>query len=123
SEDFRLVANLPKVWIRSGVPPSSVNCLEGPAFFPFPLGGDAMRVPSPAAGIITTTFIGGDKYSEGGKPVQIPKTRRRRGLLRLGSLPQLNPPSLRVGDPSETTVFIVFAMGINLHSFFLQHLQ
>jgi hypothetical protein len=92
---------------------------------PFPLGADTMRVPSPAAGIITTTFIRGDKYTEGGKPLQILKTRRRIALFTslLGGLPQLNPPPLRVGDPGKTPVFVVLAMGINLHPFFLQQLQ
>ena len=59
-------ANLRNVWIRIGVPPSSENCLEGGAFFcltlaPADIG--AMRVPRPAAGMITTTFIAGSKYT------------------------------------------------------------
>jgi len=37
-----------------GVPLISKNCFEGAPFFP----AGAMRVPRPAAGIITITFIG-----------------------------------------------------------------
>src|SRR5215470_5018869 len=49
-----------------GVPPSSVNCLEGP----FPLLTGDIRVPSPAAGMMTTTFMAGDKYTSPRRPVQ-----------------------------------------------------
>src|SRR5262252_1702912 len=48
--------------MRMGVPPSSVNCFEGGGFLLFPLGTGAMRVPSPAAGIMTTTFMGRQVY-------------------------------------------------------------
>src|SRR5437868_6537585 len=37
--------------MRMGTPSICVNCLAGPA------PGAAMRVPSPAAGMMTTTFI------------------------------------------------------------------
>src|SRR4051812_1060277 len=49
-----------------GASPSSVNCLETTAFFgAFFFGpGPAMRVPSPAAGMMTNTFIEGKKYTE-----------------------------------------------------------
>ena len=67
-------ANLRSVWMRIGVPPSSVNCLEGGDFFCLPLaptGIGAMRVPSPAAGMITTTFIAGCKYTSAEVGVQM----------------------------------------------------
>src|SRR5271170_1534120 len=52
-----------------GTPPSSLNCLVGAFFLTFPGKGAAedaaMRVPSPAAGTMTNTFIGGDQYSTG----------------------------------------------------------
>jgi hypothetical protein len=50
------------VWIKIGVPASSVNCLEGCGFLLFEsiaLGTGAIRVPSHAAGIMTTTFMAG----------------------------------------------------------------
>src|ERR1700689_167756 len=49
-----------------GEPPRSLNCFEGCGFFVFAsiaLGMGAMRVPSPAAGIITITFMAGCKYT------------------------------------------------------------
>src|ERR1035438_3288834 len=52
--------------MRMGVPASSVNCLEGWGFFVFAsraLGMGAIRVPRPAAGIITITFMAGCKYT------------------------------------------------------------
>jgi hypothetical protein len=53
------------------VPPSSVNCLDGAVFFPrVPVAG-AIRVPRPAAGIITTTFIAACKYKGRARRVQI----------------------------------------------------
>jgi hypothetical protein len=42
------------VWITIGVPLISKNCLEGAPFLP----AGAMRVPRPAAGMMTVTFIG-----------------------------------------------------------------
>src|ERR1700680_2791845 len=57
--------------MRMGVPPSSVNCLVAAGFFPLAPGADDMRVPKPAAGIITTTFIAGCKYTRAGASVQI----------------------------------------------------
>src|ERR1700730_14332149 len=54
-----------------GVPPSSVNCLVAAGFLPLAAGADAIRVPRPAAGMITTTFIGGCKYTRVGASVQI----------------------------------------------------
>src|SRR5437764_188200 len=48
--------------MRMGVPASSVNCLDGCAFFALEsiaLGTGAMRVPSPAAGMMTITFMAG----------------------------------------------------------------
>src|SRR6266851_6839576 len=64
--------------MRIGVPPSSVNCFEGDAFcLPFaPADTGAMRVPRPAAGIMTITFIAGCKYTSGDQGVQM-----LRGLL------------------------------------------
>src|ERR1700683_3911237 len=53
--------------MRMGVPASAVNCLEGCglvfALGSKALGMGAMRVPRPAAGIITITFIAGCKYT------------------------------------------------------------
>src|SRR6202021_2271395 len=40
-----------------GTPPSSLNCLLSDFFRDFAVVGDDMRVPSPAAGTITNTFI------------------------------------------------------------------
>src|SRR5215472_7208130 len=52
-----------------GVPPSSVNCFAGADFRVLLLG--AMRVPKPAAGMMTSTFMAGDKYTSPVKGVQI----------------------------------------------------
>src|SRR5208282_6864916 len=57
--------------MRMGVPPSSVNCLVAAGFFTLAPGAEAMRVPKPAAGIITTTFIAGCKYTRVDAAVQI----------------------------------------------------
>src|SRR5579862_6917849 len=49
-----------------GVPASWLNCFDGWGFFvlaSMALGMGAMRVPSPAAGMITITFIAGCKYT------------------------------------------------------------
>ncbi len=73
-----------------GVPPSSVNCLEGAAFLLFGLGADAMRVPRPAAGIITTTFIAGCKYKAGWRPFQIGRGKPTNSALFLRRFPQLD---------------------------------
>src|SRR5579864_1354405 len=57
-----------------GVPASSVNCLDGCGFLVFAsnaLGMGAMRVPRPAAGIITITFMAGCKYTRAHAGVQI----------------------------------------------------
>ncbi len=67
------------------MPPSSVNCLEAEGFLPFALGANVMRVPRPAAGMMTTTFIAGCKYKGEGEGVQIETT--------AGGTPAL--PSLR----------------------------
>src|SRR5580700_4379270 len=48
-----------------GTPSSSLNCLLGSFFLAFAAEGGAMRVPRPAAGTITNTFIRGDQYSTG----------------------------------------------------------
>ncbi len=42
-----------------GVPLISKNCFEGTPFLP----AGAMRVPRPAAGMMTVTFIRGEKYN------------------------------------------------------------
>src|SRR3954471_20345168 len=79
-----------------GASPSSVSCLETTAFFgAFYFGpGPAMRVPSPAAGMMTNTFIEGRKYTESlcraldhrhdGLRFALVGDRRRLGLLQLG---------------------------------------
>ena len=56
------------------MPPNSVNCFVGGDFLCLPLaptGMGAMRVPSPAAGIITITFMAGCKYTSGEVGVQM----------------------------------------------------
>jgi len=52
--------------LKSGTPPSSVNCLVAAGFLPVENGADVMRVPSPAAGIITITFMAGLQVYEAG---------------------------------------------------------
>src|SRR5580700_3139698 len=47
-----------------GVPPSSVNCFEDASFFVLALGADVMRVPRPAAGMMTTTFMRAQVYGQ-----------------------------------------------------------
>ena len=54
----RAAANLRSVWTRMGTPPSSLNCLVGAFFLDFAAEAGAMRVPRPAAGTMTNTFIG-----------------------------------------------------------------
>src|SRR5262252_10029153 len=52
--------------MRIGVPLSSVNCFEGWDFFSFAslaTETGAIRVPNPAAGMITNTFIAGCQYT------------------------------------------------------------
>src|SRR5260370_9542228 len=70
-----LFAKRRRVWTRIGVPSSSANCLVGATFRPLP-PGVAIRVPSPAAGIITITFIAGEQYI----PVQIYPCNRNPGF-------------------------------------------
>src|SRR5690348_7943056 len=60
--------------MRIGVPPNSVNCFEGCAFFDLvsmALGTGAIRVPSPAAGMMTTTFMAGGQYTSAHAGVQM----------------------------------------------------
>src|SRR5713101_614221 len=66
-------ANLRSVCMRIGSPPKSVNCLDGADFLPLScaLGTGAMRVPRPAAGMITTTFMAGCNYTGVEEGVQI----------------------------------------------------
>jgi hypothetical protein len=42
-----------------GLPPSSVNCLEAAGFFVLDPAAGIIRVPRPAAGMMTNTFIAG----------------------------------------------------------------
>jgi hypothetical protein len=58
SETDGLAENLRRVCTRMGIPPSSVNCFDGADFLLLALGTGAIRVPSPAAGMIAMTFIG-----------------------------------------------------------------
>src|SRR6476659_5854453 len=79
-----------------GASPTSVNCFETVAVFAdfFFVPGPAMRVPSPAAGMMTKTFIEGRKYTESlcraldhrhdGLRFALVGNRRRLGLLQLG---------------------------------------
>src|SRR5690348_14022013 len=60
--------------MRIGIPPNSVNCFEGCAFFDrvsMALGTGAIRVPSPAAGMMTTTFMAGGQYTSAHAGVQM----------------------------------------------------
>src|ERR1700677_4081656 len=57
--------------MRIGTPPSSVNCLVAAGFLLLPRESETIRVPKPAAGTITTTFIAGCKYTRGRASVQI----------------------------------------------------
>src|SRR5580692_13015127 len=56
--------------MRIGTPPSSVNCLVAVGLA-LARGAETMRVPKPAAGTITTTFIAGCKYTRVWAAVQI----------------------------------------------------
>ena len=70
--------------MRIGTPPSSVNCLVDAGFLPLVRGAEAIRVPKPAAGTITITFIAGCKYTRARAAVQIaspsPEHRSRTGF-------------------------------------------
>src|ERR1051325_346091 len=55
-------ANLRSVWMRIGTPSNSVNCLEAEGVTRALLAA-AIRVPRPAAGMITITLIAGLKYT------------------------------------------------------------
>lgn len=57
--------------MRIGTPPSSVNCLVDAGFLLWVRGAEAIRVPKPAAGTITITFIAGCKYTRVRAAVQI----------------------------------------------------
>src|ERR1035438_5042228 len=59
-----------------GTPPSSLNCLVGGFFLTFAPDSDAMRVPRPAAGMMTNTFIGAISIVQT-KRSPLPKTRLR----------------------------------------------
>ena len=63
-----------------GVPFSSVNCFEGDAPLLFARDGDAMRVPRPAAGMMTVTFMEGAQYTSGAEVVQLGLVRRQARL-------------------------------------------
>src|ERR1019366_5752214 len=60
-----VAANFRRVWTRIGTPPNSLNCLLGAFFLDLAAEGGAMRVPSPAAGIMTNTFIGAISIVQG----------------------------------------------------------
>jgi hypothetical protein len=49
--------------MRIGVPPISENCFDAAGFLLLASDACAMRVPKPAAGIMTKTFIAGCKYT------------------------------------------------------------
>src|SRR5437764_11227153 len=69
-----------------GVPARSVNCFEGCGFLPFavlPLGTGAMRVPSPAAGMMTMTFIAGCKYTDAERQIQIARRNELSRMLKM----------------------------------------
>jgi hypothetical protein len=53
-----------------------VNCLEGMVFLFFVPGWGAMRVPNPAAGMMTITFMAGCKYKAAWRPFQIVRGKR-----------------------------------------------
>src|SRR5579862_1233777 len=58
-----------------GVPASSVNCFDGCGFLDFAslpaARTGAMRVPSPAAGMMTITFMAGSQYTSANAGVQM----------------------------------------------------
>src|SRR5256885_7997898 len=101
--------------MRIGTPSSSVNCLDGADFFPLELGAEAIRVPRPAAGMMTTTFIEGDQYTAASVAVQIG------GLL--GRFPKFNAVPLWVHDPGKAAVVVIFAIRIDFDAFFPQRLE
>src|SRR5260221_13799808 len=73
-----------------GTPPSSLNCLVGDFFLDFAAECAAIRVPSPAAGMMTKTFIGAISIVQGlgfcawvsgsSRPVPRSKTGQARSL-------------------------------------------
>src|SRR5712692_5925546 len=101
--------------MRIGTPSSSVNCLDGADFFPRALGAEAIRVPRPAAGMMTTTFIEGDQYTAASVAVQIG------GLL--GRFPKFNAVPLWIHDPGKAAVVVIFAMRIDFDAFFFQRVE
>src|SRR5437870_5224892 len=60
--------------MRTGVPPRSKNCLDAAGFLPFVSEAVDMRVPRPAAGMMTTTFIAACKYKRWEETVQMSQT-------------------------------------------------
>src|SRR5712691_4444221 len=101
--------------MRTGVPPSSKNCLDAAGFLPLASETGAMRVPRQAAGMMTTTFIAACKFKEWGDRCS------NAGLQHYGSThgPRLWVPLLRfaepnaipvrIHDPGEAAVVVVFA--------------
>src|SRR2546430_520140 len=107
--------------MRIGVPPSSVNCFEGGVFFAFEafaLGTGAMRVPSPAAGMITITFMAACKYTSAQQGVQIVEVGPN--SLSLRRLPELDAIPVWIHDPCKASVIVILAMLVALDSILLQ---
>ncbi len=55
----------------TGVPCRSTNCLLAAGLPALAVGGDAMRVPNPAAGMITTIFMRANSIRVAASTVQI----------------------------------------------------
>src|ERR1700692_2427435 len=86
-----------------GTPPNSLNCLVGAFFLAFAADGEAMRVPNPAAGTITKTFIGAISIVQ-------PARLRRISPIRKGASVS-NRPELS-GAPAQSPVPPTFTFAI-----------
>ena len=62
SDTATLCANLPSVRTNTGIPSNSANCLVAEALALLERVAEDILVPSPAAGMMTNTFIVGDQY-------------------------------------------------------------
>src|SRR5580700_4577921 len=86
--------------MRIGVPASSANCLDGARFLVLAREAGLMRVPRPAAGIITTTFMAGCQYTSRDAASSNPRAvlgAGRRDARRAVSLPYSAGGSVRKG--------------------------
>src|SRR6266852_5592385 len=70
--------------MRIGVPPNSENCLDAAGFLFLASEAGAMRVPRPAAGMMTTTFMAGCKYKAYGETCSNVTVQRNYDLVAFG---------------------------------------